>query len=113
MQASHAQKIAESDPRRVGVQLSPEVRAAFADLAAAVHFSNHFDADVLLTVEDLAAGKQLSVFDVFTAFPLIAEETFKHIQATSDNRAGTAWEKIGMQLLEKGFTLKSFRFRAK
>jgi hypothetical protein len=113
MPTSHANKIAHSDPRSVAVHLSPEVRGAFADLAAAVHFSEHFDADTLLTVQELAADKKLSVFDVLTAFPLIAEETFKHIHATGDKRAAEAWNEIGSELLQRGFTLAKFRLRAK
>jgi hypothetical protein len=113
MSGSHTKKVAEVDPRSVGVNLSPEVRRALGDLAAAVQFSEHFDGDTLLTLQDLASGKQLSVFDVFTAFPLIAEETFKHIHATGDKLAAAAWHEIGSELLERGFTLANFRLRTK
>jgi hypothetical protein len=95
------------------VHLSPEVRAAFADLAAAVHFSEHFDADTFSLVQDLAADKALSVFDVLAAFPLIAEKTFAHIHATDDKRAAEAWFQIGSELSERGFTLAQFRHKAK
>jgi hypothetical protein len=93
------------DPRSVDIQFPPEVRSAFADLAAAVHFSGHFDGEMLKTVEEWAAGKSPSVHDVITSLPAIAQETFNHVQATGDKKAAEAWGNIGSELLEKGFML--------
>jgi hypothetical protein len=101
------------DPRNVEIHFSSEVRSAFADLAAAMHFSEHFDGDMLSIVQEWAADKTPSVLDVLTAFPLIAEQTFKHIHATGDQRAEKAWREIGSELLERGFTLEKYRFMTK
>jgi len=105
MSASHTRRVSELDPKKVTVHLSEGVRHAFADLAAAVHFSKHFDQGMLQTVNDLAAGKHLSVDDVMGSLPLIAEHTFNHIHAEKDERARKAWQEIGGALLEDGFTL--------
>jgi hypothetical protein len=93
------------DPRSVDIQFSPEVRSAFADLAAAVHHSEHFDGEMLKTVQEWAAGASPSVHDVITSLPVIAKETFNHVQATGDKRAAEAWGNIGSELLERGFML--------
>jgi hypothetical protein len=113
MPMSHARKASELDPRSVEVKFSPEVRGAFADLAAAVHFSEHFDGDMLGILERWATGTRQTVHDIFISFPLIAEETFKHIHATGDKRAAKAWREIGSEMLEYGFTLEKSRSRGK
>jgi hypothetical protein len=113
MTAGHARKASEIDPRSVDVHFSPEVQRAFGDLAAAVHFSEHFDPDTLKTVQEWASGKSRSVHDIMTALPLVAEETFKHVHATGDAKAAEAWGQIGSELLEKGFTLSKERRRGK
>lgn len=114
MVGSHASKASsEIDPRGVVVNFSPEVTKAFGDLAAAVHFSEHFDGEMLKTVEDYAAGKPRSVHDIMTALPAIAEETFKHVHATGDQSAAKAWSNISSEMLESGFTLAAPRRRAK
>jgi len=105
MPTSHTSKAAELDPRSVTVRLSPGVQKAFGNLAAAVHFSEHFDGDMRKTLKDLADGKPVSVDDLVGDLPLLAEETFKHIHATGDTRAAAAWHEIGSELLESGFTL--------
>jgi hypothetical protein len=101
------------DPITVQVHFSKEVRRAFSALAAAVHLSDHFDADMLSVLQDWAAGKKQSVFDVMVAFPAIAKQTFKHIHATGDKRAEQAWGEIGSELLERGFSLARDRGRSK
>jgi hypothetical protein len=105
MSKSHARRVADVDPDSILVRLSPEVRNAFGDLAAAIHFSEHFDADMRDEVKDWAVGKPRSIRSVLVAFPCIAEETSRHIRATGDKRAEDAWRAIGRQMLEKGFTL--------
>jgi hypothetical protein len=112
MPPDHRRRIDELDPRRVTVQLSPRVRNAFANLAAAVHFSDTFDPGMLQTVSDLAVGKAMSVDDLIGSLPPIAEHTFNHIHATGDERARKAWQEIGHALLEEGFTLVKSRGRA-
>lgn len=111
MPPSHTRKVDELDPKRVTIHLSARVRNAFADLAAAVHFSKHFDQGILQTVNDLAAGKDLSVDDFVGTLPLIAEHAFNHIHAEGDERARKAWQEIGYALLEEGFTLAKGRGR--
>ena len=111
MPTSHARKTTELDPKGVEVHFSPEVRSAFADLAAAVHFSEHFDGDVYSILQDWAAGKPASVHEVFTALPLIAEETTSHIRKTGDERAVEAWREISLKMPEKGFSLTKGRGR--
>lgn len=113
MPTEHTRKTDELDPRQVTVHLSAGVRNAFADLAASVHFSEHFSADMLQTVQDLAAGKTLSVDDIVGTLPIIAAETFKHIHATGDQRAAKAWREISSELLERGFTLSRDRGRTR
>lgn len=113
MTANHARKARELDPRGVTVHFPAGVRNAFRDLAAAVHFSDQFDQGTLQTVEDLAAGKALSVEDVIGSLPLLAEHTFKHVHVAGDERAKGAWHAIGDALLEEGFTLTKWRGRNK
>jgi hypothetical protein len=110
---SHTRKASELDARGIEIQFSPQMHSAFQDLAAAVHFSEHFDGDMLSVLQDWAAGKRKSVHDILIALPLIAQETFKHIQATGDDRAREAWDEICSQMSEKGFTLTQDRQREK
>jgi hypothetical protein len=111
MSGGHTRKASELDPRKVEIHFSPEVQRAFGDLAAAVHSSEHFDPDMLKTVQEWAGGKPATVQDVMIALPALAQESLKHAQATGDNRAEAAWGAIGSELLEKGFTLSKGRVR--
>jgi hypothetical protein len=113
MPTSHTSKATELDPRGVTVHLSAGVQKAFGDLAAAVHFSEHFDGDMYKTLQDLAAGKPTSVDDLIGDLPLLAEETFKHVHATGDKRAAVAWHEIASELVERGFTLAKDRVKRK
>jgi hypothetical protein len=113
MTARHTSKAAGLDPRGVSINFSPEVKSAFRDLAAAVHFSEHFDSDMLAVVQKWGGDKSPSVHDVLIGFPVIAEQTFKHIHAIGDKRAEEAWKAIANELLERGFTLEKYRFRTK
>ena len=91
------------------VQFSPQVK-----LAAAVHFSEHFDPGILLTLQDWAAGKPTSVHDFFIAMPAIATETFAHVTGTGDKRAAEVWREVGEQLSEQaGYAMTRERLRAK
>jgi hypothetical protein len=110
---SHTRKTSELDPKGIEVKFSPEVRSGFANLAAAVHFSNHFDEDMRGILEHWATGTRQTVHDLFISFPLIAQETFKHIHATGDKRAAKAWREIGSEMLERGFSLERSRDRGK
>lgn len=111
--SSHARKTAEVDSRELLVHFSPEMMSAFSDLAAAVHFSEHFDGDILSIVEGWAAGKDATVYGVLIALPSIAEETFGHVHATGDKRAAEAWREISLKMPEKGFSLAQERRRGK
>lgn len=97
----------------IKVSFSPAVRSAFADLAAAVHFSEHFDDGMRRELQEWASGKPQSVHSVILALPSIAGETFAHIQATGDARAQLAWDEISSQMGEKGFTLSKLSERGK
>jgi hypothetical protein len=105
MSARHEQRITEMDPRRVEIRFSDGVLQAFGDLAAAVHFSEHISPETHSTLQDWATGKIQSVQDILVGFPSIAEEIFQHIHATGDKRAAEAWSNIGIEMLERGFTL--------
>jgi len=110
---SHSSKATELDARGITVQFSPKVTEAFQDLAAAVHFSDHFDGDILKIVQDLATGKPKSVHGILISLPSIAAETFRHIAATGDKRAREAWDEVSAQMSEQGFTLTKIRAREK
>jgi hypothetical protein len=113
MQGKHARRELKLDGRDVEIHFSPRVRDALADLAAAVHFSEHFDPGMRGVLQHWADGKTQSLRDVLTAFPIIAEETFSHIHATNDERARDAWREICNQMPEHGFTLAQKHKRAK
>jgi hypothetical protein len=99
-------------PEAVKVHLSDQARQAFADLDATVHFSDHFQPEILLIVQDFAKGADVSIMDVICSLPSIAEQTFRHIHATGDERARKAWREICHALPEeKGFTLTRERVR--
>jgi hypothetical protein len=106
---SHTEKQSERDGRDLQIHFSPQMKNAFADLAAAVHFSDHFDRDILVVVQRWAEGKPQTVYDILTAFPAVAEETFKHISATRDERAQDAWDEIRNQMPEQGFSITKRR----
>jgi hypothetical protein len=95
------------------VQFSAPVKAAFADLAASVHFSNDFDPDIRSVLRQWAEQKALNIRDILLAFPAIAEEVFGHIRATGDERASEAWTEIRNQMAENGFTLLMTHSREK
>jgi hypothetical protein len=113
MHDRHAGRENELNPREIKVRFSPEVRSAFADLAAAVHFSEHFDADMRSILQEWAEGKAPTAHSFLTALPLVAEETFRHIHATNDLKAKDAWDEIASQLPEHGFTFAQKRIRSK
>lgn len=105
MPDSHRGRLDELDARNINVRFSQRVKSALADLDAAVHFSEHFDGDAYAILRDWAKGKAPSVHDVMVALPLIASETFRHIQATGDRRAEEAWDQLCSDMLEHGFAL--------
>ena len=109
----HQRKANELDASEIDVHFSPRVTQAFRDLAAAVHFSEHFDGDIRSIVQDWAQEKPKTVDGVLIALPTIAGETFRHIAATGDERAHEAWEEISSQMNENGFTLTKARIRGK
>jgi hypothetical protein len=113
MPKSYLSKVGELDPRITSIDFSPEVRTAFRDLAAAVHFSEHVDPEMLATIQDWAGIQKPSLQDVLCALPLIAEQVFEHIHATGDKHAKKAWGDICSEMLEKGFTMEKNRWRTK
>jgi hypothetical protein len=105
MPKSHALKTSELDSEKVEIHFSPELKRAYGDLAAAVHFSEYFDPDIQAILRRWSATRAPTLHDVLIALPLIARETFSHIRATGDERAQEAWQEICNNTPEKGFTL--------
>jgi hypothetical protein len=102
----HRRKATELDAREIEVHFSPELAEAFKDLAAAVHFSEHFDPEIRMNLQDLVKNGGGSLRSVLTSLPTFAEETFKHIAATGDERAREAWSNLATQIWERDrFTL--------
>ncbi len=112
----HADRTRKAKPPSGGemqISFSAPVMAAIGDLAAAVHFSEHFDSDIRKVLQDWAGKKTLNANSFLVAFPAVAEETFKHIQATGDTRASDAWDGLRIQMAENGFTLSANAVRAR
>ena len=101
----HRRNVSALDARRIEIRFSPKVQQAYRDLAAAVHFSGHFDPDTYEVLRRWSGDETLALHDVLIAFPLVAAETFLHIQATGDERAKEAWENVCSYMPENGFTL--------
>jgi hypothetical protein len=108
---THSRKVAQIDAKEIKVHFSPAVTSAFGDLEASVQSSEHFDKDILRTVQDYAAGQAKSIHGVLISLPAIAAETMKHVRATGDARAEQAWNDITAQINEKGFSLTQLRGR--
>jgi hypothetical protein len=83
---THSRKTSEINADSVLVQFSPEVVRGFARLEAALHDSQHFSQDILLNLQDYAAGKPLSVERALTGIALVTRETMEHVRATGDER---------------------------
>jgi hypothetical protein len=110
MTAGHSRRTAELDATSILVSFSPQLTQAFADLAAAVHFSRDFDPAIFETVKEWGEGKKKTLHGVLISLPSIADETMKHIHATGDERAREAWEEIQLKIAEeKGFSLRNSR----
>jgi hypothetical protein len=115
MPKSHAAKVSQIDPFCVDVHFSEGVRKAFRSLAAAVHFSEHFDPDMRDILDEWASGERTTVYNVLIAFPAIAGEAAKHIAATHDERAQHALTELSSMMAEPAhsFTLTLDRKVAK
>jgi hypothetical protein len=107
---SHLRRVGDLDPRIVTIDFAPEVREAFRDLAAALHFSDQVGADMLSIIREWAEGKKPTVQDVMISLPLMAQEAWEHINATGDKNAKAAWDNISSELLERGFTMENRRW---
>lgn len=105
MSKAHAARVSEIDPSSIKVHFSPEVLTAFGDLAAAVHFSEHFDPDIRAVLDEWASGKPKSVYGILIGYPAIAQETARYIAATNDKMAQDALLELSTQMIEHGFTL--------
>ena len=113
MAKPHLSRVGELDPCSTRIDFPPQVRSAFRDLAVAVHHSEHFDPLILQTVQEWADTRKPSVEDVVTSLPVIASQTFEHIQETGDKLARQAWSDISGELLEHGFTMQKDRWKGK
>ena len=112
MTKSHTRSIDKLDPYTLSIDFALDVRQAFGDLAAAVHFSEHFDPDMLLVLQEWAHAARPAVHDVISTLPAVAEQTFRHIAATQDKRALDAWHELQSALLEGGFSIANIRSRS-
>jgi hypothetical protein len=98
-------KLRELNPSIVQVQLPPDVRKAFGDLAAAVHLSGQVGEGMIETLNDLVGGKNINLEDLVGSLPLLAAQTIRHVQATGDDRVARAWSEIASHLIEEKFIL--------
>lgn len=110
---SRWRKTGTLDSDNVEVDFAPEVRDAFRDLAAAVHFSKHVSPEMKAELQDWAEGKPASVRGAMATLAITAQEVFKHIHATGDEKARKAWNDICGELTERDCTLTSYRQRAR
>jgi len=98
----------------VKVRFSPDMKQALSDLAAAVHFSDHFDPEMGEILENWGAtGKGSNLHGFLGVLPHIAAETFRHIHATGDKRAEEAWSQISALMMENGYILERDRNHAR
>jgi hypothetical protein len=109
MPKSHAAKVSEISPSTIKVNFSPEVRAAFRTLAAAVHFSQTFDPDMRNLLDEWASDKPQSLYNILIGYPAIAHELAKHFAATKDKNAQDALLDLSSEMVEHGFTLTRAR----
>jgi|SRR5579864_4069131 len=108
MPDSHRRKLEKReklDASAITVEFAPEVKKALADLDAAVKGSSHFDGDMYAILHEWVSGKAPTVRDAIVDLPLIADETFRYIQETSDKRAEDAWDLLCEHLVGKKITL--------
>lgn len=108
---SHVGKVSQSDPRTTLVHLPEGLRDALSDLASAVESSKHFDKDTASMMREWAAGRSLDLEGFVVGLHGIAAELLKHVGATGDGKVRAAWEEIGGQLVEQGFTITKRRVR--
>lgn len=116
MKEMHVERAKQSSGKsgpELRIKFSPNVRAAFGDLAASVHFSMHFDPDIRLVVQSWASENDLRVSDVIVAYPAIAWEAMRHIEATGDEHARAALNLIRHRMPENGFILSEISRPAK
>jgi hypothetical protein len=105
---SHRRKAAKPEPNadEIRVRFSPAMKEIFGELDAAVNGSPHFDAEIRSIVHDWATDAAPPLSTVLTSLPIIAQETFQHIQKSGDQNAAHAWEELSTQMLqEHAFTL--------
>ena len=113
MKQSHLQKEIELDDRAIEIRFSSKLRNAFTSLAAAAHFSPTFDPLMLEIVRRWGGDEPQILHDYLVSLPTIADETFRHIRQTNDEKAQEAWGQICGQVAEKGFVLTQKRVRGK
>lgn len=89
-EGKHVRRSSEIDGESARVRFSPELLRTFTELEAAVRDSKHFDRDLLVNLQELAAGKNYTVRAALTNIGLIAQETTEYIQKTDDERAKLA-----------------------
>jgi hypothetical protein len=90
MPMNHSRKATEIDAQDVRVRFSPAMKARFARLEAVLKDSEHFSDEMAETLRELAAGKEMTVFDVMADLAIIVEEAAKHNHVTGDDKAHDA-----------------------
>jgi len=106
MAVSHRRKAAEVNPYDITVHFSPTVKEILGELHEAVKASPHFDADIRSVLHEWATTVTPTLESVLITLPVLAQETFGHIQATGDQNAAHAWKEFSNQMVqERPFTL--------
>jgi hypothetical protein len=88
------------------VRFSPDTARSFARLEAALSDSKHFDAGLLVNLQELAEGKTLSVHRALSEVANITRETMRHITATGDAKAKAALDEVITNLMGLGLDSK-------
>ena len=105
MTESYQSKVSAIDPESMRVDFSPEVRSAFRDMAAALHFSDKVSPEMLSIMQEWADSAKPGVQSVLVAFPALAQAVF----ASGNRKAKDAWKELGRAMLDHGFSLQTRR----
>ena len=102
MTRSYRNRVGEIDQHNAGIDFSPEVRAAFRDMAAALHFSDKISPELLSIIQDWGETARPSVHSVLIALPPIAQE----VLASGNAKAKKAWGDMSDAMFNYGFSLE-------
>jgi hypothetical protein len=116
--ARHIRNDLEVDGESAKIRFAPEVLQAFAQLEGTVRGSKHFDSDLLVNLQELAAGKDFTARAALANMGLIAQEAAEYINATGDKKAKLALAELfdvlsGMETTRNPVTVLAARKRAR